>query len=155
MKLTLGLAACLLFVAAEDKEKGAKSADPLAGAWKVESLVADGQEREQAKGMTYVYKDGKATQKTPRGERTSTYKIDTSKTPATIDMTGQGGQGAGQTRKGIFEVKGDELKICLAFMPDAERPTKFASEAGSGNILLVLKKDASGGKPEKTDKKAD
>jgi uncharacterized protein (TIGR03067 family) len=109
--------------------------------------VADGQEQDQAKGMVFTYKDGKLTRKTPRGEQTSTYKIDTSKTPATIDSTGQGGM----TRKGIFEVKGDELKLCMPFMADGERPKAFASEAGSGTLLMTLKRDT-GSKPEKADK---
>jgi uncharacterized protein (TIGR03067 family) len=142
MKLTLGLAACILLAGADTKPKDKKAGDPLTGAWKVVSLVADGQERDQAKGTVFTYKDGKVTRKGPRGEQTSTYKIDDSKKPATIDMTAQGGMRDGMTSKGIFEVKGDELKICVAFMPDAERPKEFASEAGSGNILIVLKRDS-------------
>jgi uncharacterized protein (TIGR03067 family) len=153
MRLMLGLAACVLLVAAEDKDKGAKAGDPLTGTWKVVKLVADGQERDQAKGSTFVYKDGKMTRKGPRGEQTSTYKIDTTKKPATIDMTAESGQRAGVTSKGIFEVKGDELKICFGFMPDAERPKALASEAGSGEVLIVLKRDT-GAKIDKTDKDA-
>jgi uncharacterized protein (TIGR03067 family) len=150
MRLTIGLAACVLLVAAEGKDK--KAGDPLAGTWKVESIVANGQEREQGKGALYTYKDGKMTRKSPRGEQHSTYKLDPSKKPATIDVTAQGGQRDGMTMKGIYEVKGDELKICLAFMPDAERPKAFASEDGSGNILLTLKRDTGAKGAEKTDK---
>jgi uncharacterized protein (TIGR03067 family) len=151
MRLTIALAGCILLAGADDKQKTKKETDPLTGTWKVESLVFDGQERDQAKGAFYIYQDGKVTQKSPRGERKSTYKIDTSKKPATIDMTAQGGQRDGMTSKGIFEVKGDELKICIAFMPDAERPKTFAADAGSGNALVVLKKDTSGA-AEKADK---
>jgi uncharacterized protein (TIGR03067 family) len=155
MRITIGLAACILLVGADDKQK--KESDPLTGTWKVVSLVADGQESDRAKGTLFVYKDGTVTRKSPRGEQKSTYKLDTSKKPATIDMTAQGGQRDGMTSKGILEVKGDDLKLCIAFMPDAERPKAFASEAGSGNVLIVLKKDASAGseKAAEKGKKAD
>jgi uncharacterized protein (TIGR03067 family) len=157
MRLTLALAGCILLAGADDKKADKKDGDPLTGTWKVVSLVADGQERDQAKGTFFIYQDGKVTRKGPRGEQKSTYKLDASKKPATIDMTAQGGQRDGMTSKGIFELKGDELKLCIAFMPDAERPKAFASEAGSGNILVVLKKDTTGGaeKADKGNKKAD
>jgi uncharacterized protein (TIGR03067 family) len=155
MRLTIALAGCILLVGADDKQKTNKGSDPLNGTWKVESLVADGQERDQAKGTFFVFQDGKMTRKGPRGEQKSTYKVDTSKKPATIDMTAQGGQRDGVTSKGIFEAKGDELKLCIAFMPDAERPKTFAAEGGSGNILVVLKKDAAGAEKADKGKKAD
>jgi uncharacterized protein (TIGR03067 family) len=138
MRLTIGLAACVLFLAAEGKDK--KTDDPLTGTWKVTSLVFGGQEVEQAKGTVQTFKDGKLIRKTQMGEQTSKYKIDTSKKPATIDLTAMGGRQDGMTRKGIFEVKGDELKICLAFMPDGDRPTKFDGSA-EGYALLTLKRD--------------
>ncbi len=153
MRLAIGLAAFVLLVAAEGKTKDGKTTDSLTGTWKVVSLVADGEERDQAKGTTMIFKDGKMTRQSPRGEQTSTYKVDTSKKPATIDMTGQTGKQAGQTRKGIFEVKGDELKICMTFLPDADRPKGFASEAGSGIILITLKRDAGGKAATDGDKK--
>ena len=38
----------------------------------------------------------------------------------------------------IFEVKDDELKICIG---STERPTAFATKTGSGDLLVVLKRD--------------
>jgi uncharacterized protein (TIGR03067 family) len=143
MRLTIGLAACVLLIAAEGKDK--KGTDPLAGSWKVTTLVAGGQEREQFKGTLYTFKDGKLTRKSSRGEQKSTYKIDTSKKPATLDMTAQGGQQDGTTRKAIFEVKGDELKICIAIMADSERPKGFSGDE-EGQALLTLKREKAEGK---------
>ncbi len=141
MRTMIGLV-CVLLVAADAKDKEKKADDPLAGTWKVSALVANGQEREQAKGSTYTFADGKVTMKGQRGERVSTYKLDTSKKPATIDLTAQGGERNGQTTKGIYEVKGDEVKLCIALMPDAERPKAFASAADSGQAFITLKRDA-------------
>jgi uncharacterized protein (TIGR03067 family) len=140
MRLTIGLAAaCLFLIAAEGKDKDKKAGDPLTGTWKVTSLVFGGQEVEQAKGATYVYKDGKLTRKGAMGEQTSAYKLDTSKKPATIDLTVQGGDRDGMKIQGIFEVKGDELKVCVAFMGGG-RPTKFDGSE-EGQALLTLKRD--------------
>jgi uncharacterized protein (TIGR03067 family) len=156
MRLTIGLAACVLLIAAEDKGKD-KKADALTGTWKVTSLEVGGMDVEQAKGSLFTFKEGKLTMKSERGERVSTYKIDASKKPATIDTTAQGGQQDGMTRMGIYEVKGDDLTLCIAFMGD-ERPKKFTGEeAGIGLIKLKREKAEDAGKakekaPEKKSK---
>jgi len=151
MRLTIGLAACVLLIAAEGKDK--KAADPLTGTWKVTSLEVGGMDVEQAKGSLFTFKDGKLTMKSEQGERTSTYKLDTSKKPATIDTTSKNGDQEGRTRKGIFEVKGDELTLCVTFQGD-DRPTKFASEdAGVGLIKLKREKAEAGKGKEKAPEK--
>jgi uncharacterized protein (TIGR03067 family) len=40
--------------------------------------------------------------------------------------------------KGIYEIDGDNLKICFAI--EGERPTKFESPADSVQMLIVLKR---------------
>jgi hypothetical protein len=40
---------------------------------------------------------------------------------------------------GIYELSGDELKICLAD-PGADRPKEFASAKGSKATYMVLKR---------------
>jgi uncharacterized protein (TIGR03067 family) len=70
-----------------------------------------------------------------------TYKVNKSTTPMQVDMvTSAGaGKGLGVQLKGIYEVKGDTLKICYA--PAGQpRPTAFTSEPGSGNQLFVMKR---------------
>jgi uncharacterized protein (TIGR03067 family) len=146
MKPMIGLLACVLLVGAEDKKKD----DPVAGSWKVESLVVGGQERDQAKGGMYTFKGGKMTSKNPRGEQTSSYKVDASKTPATIDWTAETGQRKGMTTKAIYEVKGDTMKLCFVFGANAERPEKFDGSE-QGHILITLKRD-SGAKSEEKPK---
>ena len=53
--------------------------------------------------------------------------------------------------KGIYEVKGDDLKICIAYMPDTDRPKDFSSSDG-GLAIVTLKRDAGGKAETKTDK---
>jgi uncharacterized protein (TIGR03067 family) len=56
-----------------------------------------------------------------------------------IDCTYEKGPKAGRTSKGIYEVEGNNLTICLS-PPGEDRPTKFVSKKGSGRLLLVLKR---------------
>jgi uncharacterized protein (TIGR03067 family) len=144
MKRTIGLLVCIVLIAADAKDK--KSADPIVGTWKVQSVKVGGMDIEQFKDGTFTFKDGKLAMKTMRGERTSEYKIDASKKPATIDLTAKGGQRDGQVTKGIYEVKGDDLKICIGFMPDTERPKMF-TDGEADLALITLKRDA-GAKPD-------
>jgi uncharacterized protein (TIGR03067 family) len=147
MKAVIGLFACFMLIGAEEKDK--KATDPLVGVWKVTSLVAAGQEREQAKGTLYTFKDGKLVQKGARGERNFTYKLDASKKPAELDMTSVGGQRNGAVTKAIYEVKGDDLKISFIFMQE-DRPKDFGSE---GTQVLVTLKKETGDKADSKEKK--
>jgi hypothetical protein len=47
--------------------------------------------------------------------------------------------------------------LCIPLRPDAERPKTFTAKGGSGNVLVVLKKDTGAGaeKADKGSKKAD
>jgi uncharacterized protein (TIGR03067 family) len=65
--------------------------------------------------------------------------IDHTKTPKTLDLMESGMPPLAQ---GIYEVKGNQLKICLAryvaSMSGNERPKDFSIAPNSGDVLLVL-----------------
>jgi hypothetical protein len=42
---------------------------------------------------------------------------------------------------GIYELKGDDLKICFVHGGGGERPTDFASKEGTAQSLIVLKRE--------------
>ena len=66
------------------------------------------------------------------------YKVDATKTPKELDFTPPGAPKAVQ---GIYEIKGDEMRLCLRHASSSDgRPTEFASTPGSKLVLLVLKK---------------
>ena len=138
MLLSFGLALGLFgFAMAEDKK------DPTAGNWVVESVVKEGKAIEEYKGTVRVNGEGKYTFTPPADSKfkasTGTYTIDTSKTPATVDMKVKGGTFDGKTLVGIAKVDGDTMTI--AFVEEGkERPTKFESPVGSGVVLTVYKK---------------
>jgi uncharacterized protein (TIGR03067 family) len=66
-------------------------------------------------------------------------KLDPSASPKLVDISVAGGTQKGAVIKGIYQLKGDELKVCARVFGNG-RPTEFASPAGSSIVLLVLKR---------------
>jgi uncharacterized protein (TIGR03067 family) len=161
MRLTMGLAACLLLAAAEgkSKDKDAKADHPLEGVWKVEKLVANGNEIEAAKGSKFTFKGSKLTREAEEGPQTYTFKLDPSKKPATVDFSPDEGDLKGKTLKGIYKLQGGELHLALSLDPEAKRPADFPKESDE-LVLITLKRDKGdgpkvpkkGGKVDKTEK---
>jgi uncharacterized protein (TIGR03067 family) len=59
------------------------------------------------------------------------FKSDPSKSPKTVDYVNTAGANKGKTQLGIYELKGDLLRVCMA-APGSERPTRFESVRGDG-----------------------
>jgi hypothetical protein len=66
----------------------------------------------------------------------SKYSIDRSPQPNTIDYLLTHGAAAGQKQIGIFELKGDSLKVSFA-KPGQPRPSDFSSAAVDGRTVTV------------------
>jgi uncharacterized protein (TIGR03067 family) len=69
-----------------------------------------------------------------------TYKLDPSQKPPAIDMTIIEGDASqkGKTAKGIYELKGDTLRLAYAFA--GARPTEFTTKKGDKHLSFVLKR---------------
>ena len=76
------------------------------------------------------------------GGRTTklSYKLDPSKKPATIDITPAEGADKDKVHYGIYLLEGETLKICFSDPPSKDRPTEFATKAGSKAILFTFQK---------------
>ncbi len=138
------LLAAGLSLAADDRK-----ADPVdkeyarfEGTWQVVSLDVEGMKvpaeaikeaRLTIKGKEFTMKDAVATYK-------GTFVIDPGKKEKTIDMTFTDGPEKGNTSYGIYELDGDDLKICLT-LTGKERPTEFAAKPKSGHGFEVLKRE--------------
>ncbi len=59
-----------------------------------------------------------------------TFTIDASQSPKHITAAFQEGGPTGGPVKGIYELKGDTLRVCVG-TPELDRPTKFESPAGA------------------------
>jgi uncharacterized protein (TIGR03067 family) len=63
-------------------------------------------------------------------------KLDVNQKPRHLDVEVKRG-GKVTRESGIFDLEGDRLRICFG---PKERPTDFTSKAGSGRVLLVLRR---------------
>ena len=140
--LTVVALALLLLLPAALLHADAPTADKdLDGDWEVVAMVRDGKEgtppadakpQVTIKGDAVTFKTGDASHK-------ATIKIDASKSPKTIDLTPGDGPQEGKTMAGIYEIKGDELRVCHG-EPDKARPSELSSKEGSGVMLITLKR---------------
>jgi len=119
--------------AKEDEEK-------LQGVWDVVSVVHDGKpvEKKFFDGQVWVFEGD-----TLRGVSRATYKLDPSQMPKAIDLIRKSPRSNEAekvvTLHGIYELKGDDLKIALP--PDGgERPKNFDSTAENHTAVNVLKR---------------
>jgi uncharacterized protein (TIGR03067 family) len=122
-------------------EKDKKEGPSIVGEWDGVKAVRGGQERPNPEGGVVVTfsADGKITiveGGKPKDEQGS-YKVDTKKNPAEIDVTAPKEEG---TYPGIFKIEGDTLTVCLGDKGSTERPTKFESPDGSKILLLTFKR---------------
>jgi uncharacterized protein (TIGR03067 family) len=124
------------------QEKVTADMDKLIGTWICIAGAIDGKPipEETAKQLRLVLT--KSTYTTLRGDQTlfeSTYSLDPAASPKTIDIVGTEGENAGKAAQGIYEVEGDDLRLCYT-MPGRDRPRAFDSKPGSGAYNIVWKR---------------
>jgi uncharacterized protein (TIGR03067 family) len=140
-KLLLVLASGLLLgTNGEDQAKG--DLEKLQGKWVLTSGVMDGNEipKDQLKGEL-IFKGDKYSYTAGDDSGGGKFTINASKKPKTMDAVPAEGPAQGQTVQEIYELTGDNLKICLVLPgPEAKRPTEFKAEAGSGRWLFTYKR---------------
>lgn len=92
-----------------------------------------------AKGHKLTITDTKiaGVQNETRDLGEGTFVVDKSQTPWHLDATALKGRDKGSVYTGIYEIKDDTLRWCVA-TPGKDRPTKFDTKGSQ--FLLVLKK---------------
>jgi uncharacterized protein (TIGR03067 family) len=136
------------FFLAADPPKDLKLDDVarLQGAWEFTSLEIDGKAMpQQMLGASKIEIAGnKFTSTTGDTVYKGTFTIDPVKKPKTIDMTFTEGPEKGGIALGIYEIEGDNWKICLT-IANKGRPKEFATKLGSGFALETLRRQQAGG----------
>jgi uncharacterized protein (TIGR03067 family) len=123
-----------------------KDQDRIQGDWKVESLKVNGQEPpgeegERIKSVTVKITADKIVVTMDGHDKESTYKLDPTAKPKTIDIIHRPPDQEEEKALGIYKLEGDTLTICAPRDPNAkERPKEFESKEDSGIILMVLKR---------------
>ncbi len=121
MKTTIGLClAAALMVGAGDATDAKKELAKFDGAWNVSEITYNGTDHSKLK-FNFVFKgdevivqgDDKVKVEYARLK----IKIDPATTPKLFDITVGAGVQKGADMEGIYEFKGDELRICLHSFP--------------------------------------
>jgi uncharacterized protein (TIGR03067 family) len=119
----------------------AKELEKLKGTWEVLALEVEGMKvPEPAFKGSRIIINGETFKAITEGVTyEGTLKIKTTSKPKTIDLMFTEGPEKGKTALGIYELVGDDLKICLA-MPGRTRPASFSTKPGSGHALQALRR---------------
>lgn len=111
----------------------------LQGAWALATLQINGQEMPPGGGLEIA---GDRFRAVGMGaEYAGTVELDETATPAHLDLVFTVGPEAGNRNRGIYELDGDTLRICLNTV-GGPRPESFASPPGSGNALELFRRGA-------------
>jgi uncharacterized protein (TIGR03067 family) len=145
---TILILATTLSVAADDPKNDpvAKDYARLEGTWRIVSLEVEGMKipDETIKDARLIIKGKEFTMKEKIATYSGNFTIDPGKKPKAIDMKFTAGPEKGNTSYGIYEIDGDNLKICLTITAK-DRPTEFAAKAKSGHGFEVLKREKATG----------
>jgi uncharacterized protein (TIGR03067 family) len=144
---TLALALLAAGVAARADEKQSREAarkdlDQLQGTWTIVSMEREGEAAatEELEGLTCVYENDLFTlKKNDQPRRLGIITLDASRSPKAINTWDLNGPYTDATVPGIYELKGDTLRLCFS-RPGAGRPTEFSTKSGGGLLLVVYKK---------------
>lgn len=134
------LASFAVTIKADD---AAKDLEKIQGSWTATEVLYNGKDHAKLKLRFIIKKDqitveGTADVKKEYGK--IGFKIDPSTMPHCFDITVSAGTQEGAKMEGIYEVKDDELKICLQVF-GMDRPTEFKAPEGASTALLVLKRE--------------
>ena len=116
-----------------------KALKELEGTYKVTVLEKAGKAADKAlvDSLKITIKGEDFTLKMGDEEKKAKIKVDSSKTPGTIDITPSDGPEKGKTFPGIYKIEKGEVTII--FTEKGDRPTEFKSEGES--MLVKMKKD--------------
>jgi uncharacterized protein (TIGR03067 family) len=136
----LAFAGVLARAADDDAKKDLKA---LQGTWKVVAAEQDGDSLDRIVGGKLVIKENNFAIKTAGGtEMKGDLILDPAKTPKHINFAHQDGLLKDKTWQGIYELKGDTLKICYAEADsEKERPSEFKTLKNSRLLFVELKRE--------------
>jgi uncharacterized protein (TIGR03067 family) len=138
--------AVLLFVAGCGAPEPVADADALLGEWAVTDFRAPGdtEDRTQFRNRARVTSETWSQQFTEGRYEDFEYTIDARATPKRLDLIYTDAAGTRHTVRAIYELTGDELRVCTGSPPlqrkgraESVRPTAFAPGPG---VLVVYRR---------------
>lgn len=130
------------------KDAVKKELAKLRGTWRVVAVEENGQQVPEDKlreaKVTVIVEGNKHTLKYgDKSQGPATITIDPTTKPKHYDMIDPEGPQKGQVLQGIYELEGDTWKYCQD-KTGKGRPTEFSGKAGSGWVLVIMKKEKPG-----------
>jgi uncharacterized protein (TIGR03067 family) len=134
-------ALALLATAGVFGQDAATEAKKLEGTWMPSAAEASGQAfpDELLKTMKLVVTGDQYTVTVGKAIDKGTVKIDSAKTPKTMDIIGVDGPNKGKTFLAIYEINGDTLRVCYD-LAGKNRPTEFATKKGVPLFLATYQR---------------
>jgi uncharacterized protein (TIGR03067 family) len=121
--------------------------DKIQGTWKIEKGTYGGEDLDAdiVSKLVFEFKGDqlllKGDEEVVKDYAKITLKLDPATKPRSIDFSVGQGNEKGAVVEGIYEINGDELKIC-AKLGAKERPGEFKSPENSQVALLTLKRQS-------------
>lgn len=130
-----------LALAAPVPKPAAKPADPNEGVWVLKTRESRGRETDMAGRLADTYTLVVSGKDFYFRSYAGTIKFDAEK--KTVDMTITAGLYKGETTGGVFERKGDTLRVALPITPrpGAVRPTELKTQPGQSGYLYTFELD--------------
>jgi uncharacterized protein (TIGR03067 family) len=123
---------------AETKRSITEDEKKLQGTWQVTSLEIDGLKYDEVspeiKDARVIIKENLLTEVDRDRRNPMFFKLDPAAKPKTILFK------TAPSIRGIYELDGDRLRLCLVRDEDAKAPTDFTASAGSKRWLYVLER---------------
>jgi uncharacterized protein (TIGR03067 family) len=142
--ILLAVAATAALATADGPDASARAEEQkLAGTWQADSITVNGNPMAagEAQNTRLRLGEGKFAQEyAGRRLRQGKLLIDPTKELKWIEFSYTGDDGKTENMLGIYDLKGDSLKICLA-RPDVPRPTEFVSKPDTGHILTTYQRE--------------
>jgi uncharacterized protein (TIGR03067 family) len=134
------MAAGLLLAAGDPQENAVRQElENLRGRWKLISWGEEPMPQEFQATLTFFLGDRYWIQLPDRDQGEGTYRIDPAFKPKTLDLTPGEGPHKWQTRRTVYELEGDTLRICFRDA-DSERPTELKTQRPE-QVVLVFQRD--------------
>lgn len=142
MRTALLAFACLLVGSMLRGDEPLPDLKRLEGTWEVVEFTVSGKVIPEGERPGMKFEVSESTMKmTARGRDVSfEIKLDPTKTPRTIDYTALDGPMKGKTNYGIYELNGNELKLCMHNRDANTAPSEFKSVEGDKLALFVLRR---------------
>jgi uncharacterized protein (TIGR03067 family) len=140
--LLIVVAVCLVAAAAAD-DSAKKDLEKLQGLWETTEAHHDGRDIGSDIKLRLKFKGDEVSldgsEEVIKDYGRFKIKLDPSTTPKSVDLKVTAGEQKDTVMEGIYEIKDDELKICVK-IGAKERPTKFDSPDGSSIAYMVFKR---------------